>query len=85
MFELQRGGHTATPFFMSSANAKRNAAKYTCSSCGCGEIGRRARFRFLWGHTHGGSIPLIRIESPTQVVGFFMRIHIGIAARPPVE
>ena len=30
---------------------------------GRGGIGRRARFRFLWGKTRGGSIPLARIRS----------------------
>ncbi len=29
---------------------------------GRGGIGRRARFRFLWGKTRGGSIPLARIR-----------------------
>ena len=28
--------------------------------CGCGGIGRRARFRSVWGRLHAGSTPVIR-------------------------
>ena len=31
---------------------------------GCGEIGRRARFRFWWGKTRVGSSPITRIQMP---------------------
>src|ERR687883_506724 len=30
---------------------------------GCGGIGRRARFRSVWGQPRGGSSPLIRIDA----------------------
>src|SRR6266511_1380295 len=33
---------------------------YTASPRGCGGIGRRARFRSVWGQPRGGSSPLIR-------------------------
>jgi hypothetical protein len=39
---------------------------------GCGGIGRRARFRSVWGKPRGGSSPLIRIfAKPPQTRGFF--------------
>jgi hypothetical protein len=34
---------------------------YTGTPRGCGGIGRRARFRSVWGQPRGGSSPLIRI------------------------
>src|SRR4051812_28998150 len=46
-----------------------------CSSlaCGCGGIGRRARFRSVWERSRGGSSPLIRIaEKAPQMRGFFV-------------
>ena len=66
---------------MSSENARRNAAKYTPRPCGCGEIGRRARFRFLWGHTHGGSIPLIRIQEVRSKWSDFLLFGFSFAMR----
>jgi hypothetical protein len=35
--------------------------RYTVGPRGCGGIGRRARFRSVWGKPRGGSSPLIRI------------------------
>src|SRR5438309_9723804 len=37
------------------------APGYTVAPRGCGGIGRRARFRSVWGKPRGGSSPLIRI------------------------
>lgn len=31
--------------------------------CGCGGIGRRAGFRYLWANARGGSTPLIRMAA----------------------
>ena len=36
---------------------------YNCPPRGCGGIGRRARFRSVWGKPRGGSSPLIRIAA----------------------
>jgi len=36
--------------------------RYTVPPRGCGGIGRRARFRSVWGKPRGGSSPLIRIS-----------------------
>jgi hypothetical protein len=35
---------------------------------GCGGIGRRARFRSVWGQPRGGSSPLIRIAKSARSV-----------------
>ena len=44
-------------------SVRRSTVSYPrCKTrCGRGEIGRRARFRFWWGNTRGGSSPLARI------------------------
>ena len=48
------------------AGARRRSRRhrspgYTSAARGCGGIGRRARFRSVWGQPRGGSSPLIRI------------------------
>ena len=45
---------------------------------GCGGIGRRARFRAVWGQPRGGSSPLIRIATALWVRG-------GHTQRPPLR
>ena len=40
----------------------RQNRRYTVRPRGCGGIGRRARFRAVWGQPRGGSSPLIRIR-----------------------
>src|SRR3954452_21621487 len=41
---------------------RRKPAATLCLASGCGGIGRRARFRSVWGRPRGGSSPLIRIS-----------------------
>ena len=43
------------------------APRYTVAPRGCGGIGRRARFRSVWGQPRGGSSPLIRIAKGTAL------------------
>src|SRR3954469_19485335 len=53
---------------------------------GCGGIGRRARFRSVWGKPRGGSSPLIRIHetSCTADLPETRPAHEDRAARPRV-
>src|SRR5207248_4441149 len=66
----------ATPRTAAATDARRRATRYRGRSSyaeagngrgynararGCGGIGRRARFRSVWGRPRGGSSPLIRI------------------------
>src|SRR6185369_9152932 len=58
--QRQSGGreHEKTPTHGEKAAKSR---RYTVPASGCGGIGRRARFRSVWGKPRGGSSPLIRI------------------------
>src|SRR5438067_3261507 len=47
----------------SSYAEPRSGRGYNARPRGCGGIGRRARFRSVWGKPRGGSSPLIRIAS----------------------
>src|SRR5512132_3298623 len=46
---------------LGSAGVAPPKRRYTGRPRGCGGIGRRARFRSVWGKPRGGSSPLIRI------------------------
>src|SRR5438093_222363 len=52
-----RGARVCT----SRGSEGRRSPGYTVRPRGCGGIGRRARFRSVWGKPRGGSSPLIRI------------------------
>jgi hypothetical protein len=47
-------------------NLASKPGRYTGPSRGCGGIGRRARFRSVWGKPRGGSSPLIRIATSSR-------------------
>ncbi len=44
--------------------------------CGCGGIGRRVRFRFLWSQGCAGSSPVTRTKNPkAKAFGFFICVR----------
>ena len=51
-----------------AAGLAQRATATIAAPRGCGGIGRRARFRSVWGKPRGGSSPLIRIAASTGTI-----------------
>src|SRR5256885_9963888 len=57
----RRSFPVSSPCRASRAPRDRESGGYNPPPRGCGGIGRRARFRSVWGQPRGGSSPLIRM------------------------
>src|SRR5947209_9830533 len=79
---LTLASHTPVSRAGQSPSRPRNTRLHL-SPRGCGGIGRRARFRSVWGKPRGGSSPLIRMTQaggPSKLAPGMLRRLLGVAA-----